>query len=106
MLNRKESKMLNMQRKTVALLARLASVAALSVGLAATGALSAFADGGPAPRSAANKQFASTWQPHSASRSPRYFGFAGPGSVFSPAKSVPDDGCDLPSTGCPNYLAN
>jgi hypothetical protein len=106
MLNRKESKMLNMQRKTIVLLARSALVAALSVGLAATGALSASADGGPAPQSAANKRFASTWQRHTASRSPRYFGFAGPGSVFSPAKSVPDDGCDLPSTGCPNYLAN
>jgi hypothetical protein len=70
-----QRKILSMQCKTVALIARLASVAALSAGLAATGALSASADSGPAPQSAANKQFASTWQPHSASRSPRYFLF-------------------------------
>ena len=106
MLNRKESKML-VQCKTVAPIARLASVAALSVGLAATGTLSASADGGPAPQSAANKQFAvSTWHRHKARRYPRYFGYAAPGSVLIPGKSVPDDGCDLPSTGCPNYLAN
>ena len=100
MLNRKESKMLGMQRES----AKLASI--VSVAILATSALSASADGRPAPESAANKQFASTWQRHTASRSPRYFGFARPGSVFSPAKNVPDDGCDLPSTGCPNYLAN
>jgi hypothetical protein len=107
MLNRKESKILSIQCKTVARLARLVSVAALSVGLAATGALSASADGGPDPQSAANKQFAvSTWHRHTASRNPRYFGYAAPGSVLIPSKSVTDDGCDLPSTGCSNYLSN
>ena len=107
MLNRKESKMLSMQRKSAGLLASIVSVAMLSVGFAATGALSASADDGPAPQSAVNKQFAvSTWHRHTASRNPRYFGYAAPGLVFVPGKSVPDDGCDLPSTGCPNYLSN
>jgi hypothetical protein len=107
MLNRKESKMLNMQCKSAGLLARVASVAVLSVGFVATGALSASADGGAAAQSAANEQFtASTWHRHTASRNPRYFGYAAPGSVLFPGKSVTDDGCDLPSTGCLNYLAN
>jgi len=57
MLNRKESKMLSVQRKSAGLLARIVSVVMLSVGFAATGALSASADRGPAPQSAANKQF-------------------------------------------------
>jgi hypothetical protein len=108
MLNGKESKMVSMQPKMGALLARMASVAMLSVGLAATGTLSASAHDGPAPQSAAKEQFAvSTWHRHPVfDRNARYFGYAGPGRVFSPAKSVPDDGCDLPSTGCPSYLAN
>jgi hypothetical protein len=103
MLNRKEGKMLN-----AVLLARMALVAVLSVGFAATGALSAPAHDGPAPQSAANEQFAvSTWHRHPvASRHPRYFGYASPDWVFIPGKSIPDDGCDLPSTGCLNYLAN
>jgi hypothetical protein len=107
MLNRKETKMLSMRRKSAGLLARIVSVAMLSVCFAATGALYASADGGPALRSAANKQFAgSTWHRHTVSRNPRYFGYAAPGSVRIPGKNVTDDGCDLPSTGCPNYLAN
>jgi hypothetical protein len=107
MLNRKESKMLSVQRKSAGLLACIASVAMLSVSFAATGAPSASADGGPAPQSAANKQFTvSTWHRRTASRNSRYFGHAAPGSVLIPGKSVTDDGCDLPSTGCPNDLAN
>jgi len=106
MLNRKESKMLSMQRKS-ARLASIVSVAMLSVGFVATGALSASPDGGPAPEYATNKQFAvSTLHRHTAKRNPRYFGYAAPGLVFVPGRSVPDDGCDLPSTGCPNYIAN
>jgi hypothetical protein len=104
MLNRKESKMLSVQRKSAGLLACKASVAVLSVSFAATGAPSASADGA---QSAANKQFTvSTWHRRTASRNSRYFGHAAPGSVLIPGKSVTDDGCDLPSTGCPNYLAN
>ena len=107
MLNRKESKMLSTQRKSTGLLGGIVSVAMLSVGFAATGPLSASADGGPAPQSAGNKRFAvSIWHRHTASRNSRYFGYAAPGSVLIPGNSVPDDGCDLPSTGCPNYLAN
>ena len=107
MLDRKESKMLSTRRKSTGLLAGIVSVAMLSVGFAATGALSASADGGPTPQSAGNKQFAvSIWHQHTASRNSRYFGYAAPGSVLIPGNSVPDDSCDLPSTGCPNYLAN
>jgi hypothetical protein len=107
MLDRKESKMLSTRRKSTGLLAGIVSVAMLSVGFAATGALSASADGGPSPQSAGNKQFAvSIWHRHTASRNFRYFGYAAPGSVPIPDNSVPDDGCDLPSTGCRNYLAN
>ena len=106
MLNRKESKILIMQRKSAGLLA-VVSVAMLSVGFAGTGALSASADNAPAPQSAVNRQFAvSTWHRPKTSRNPRYFGYAAPGLVFAPGKSVPDNGCDLPSTGCPNYLSN
>jgi hypothetical protein len=106
MLNRKESKILIMQRKSAGLLA-VVSVAMLSVGFAGTGALSASANNAPAPQSAVNRQFAvSTWHRPKASRNPRYFGYAAPGLVFAPGKSVPDNGCDLPSTGCPNYLSN
>ena len=108
MLNRKESKMLSAQPKSAWILARVVSVAVLSVGFAATGALSASADRGPVEQSAANKQFAvSTWHRRPvAGRHLRYFGYAAPDSVLIPGKSVPDDGCDLPSTGCPNYLSN
>jgi hypothetical protein len=106
MLNRKESKMLTMQRKSAGLLA-VVSLAMLSLGFAVTGALSASADGGPAAESATNKQSAvSTLHRYTASRNPRYFGYAAPGLVFVPGRSAPDDGCDLPSTGCPNYLSN
>jgi hypothetical protein len=106
MLNRKESKMLIMQRKSAGLLA-VVSVAMLSVGFAGTGALSASANDGLAPQSAVNRQFAvSTLHRHTAGRDPRYFGYAAPGLVFVPGRSAPDDGCDLPSTGCPNYLSN
>ena len=100
MLNRKESKMF-VQPKSAGILARVVSGAMLSVGFAATGALSTSADRGPVSQSAANKQFVSTWHRHPvASRHLRYFGYAAPGSVLIPGKSVPDDGCDLPSTGC------
>ena len=58
MLDRKESKMLSTRRKSTELLAGIVSVAMLSVGIAATGALSASADGGPTAQSAGNKQFA------------------------------------------------
>ena len=106
MSNRKESKMLGIQRKS-AKLASIVSVAILSVGFTATSALSASTGGRPAPESAANKQFAvSTLHRHTPGRNPRYFGYTAPGLVFAPGKSVPDNGCDLPSTGCPNYLSN
>jgi hypothetical protein len=107
MLNRKETKMLRMQRKSPGLLPGIVSAAMLLVCFAATGAHSASADGAPALRSGANEQFTtSTWRRHTVSRNPRYFGYAAPGSVRIPGKNVADDGCDLPSTGCPNYLAN
>ena len=106
MLDRKETKMLSTQRKSTGPLAGIVSVA-MPVVFAATGALSASADGGQTPQSAGNKQFAvSIWHRHTASRNFRYFGYAAPGSVLIPDNSVPDDGCDLPSTGCPYYLAN
>ena len=73
MLNRKESKILIMQRKSAGLLA-VVSVAILSVGFAGTGALSASANNAPAPQSAVNRQFAvSTWHRPKANRNPRYF---------------------------------
>ena len=107
MLNRKESKILIMQRKSAGLLAVWYQWPCCQLALPATGALSASANDGPAPQSAVNRQFAvSTWHRHKASRNPRYFGYAAPGLVFAPGKSVPDNGCDLPSTGCPNYLSN
>ena len=106
MSNRKESKMLGIQRKS-AKLANIVSVAVLSVGFTATSALSASTGGRPAPESAANKQFAvSTLHRHTPGRNPPYFGYAAPGLVFVPGRSAPDDGCDLPSTGCPSYLSN
>ena len=55
MSNRKDSKMLGIQRKS-AKLANIVSVAVLSVGFTATSALSASTGGRPAPESAANKQ--------------------------------------------------
>ena len=89
MLNRKESKILIMPRKSAGLLA-VVSVAMLSVGFAGTGALSASANNAPAPQSAVNRQFAvSTWHRPKASRNPRYFGYAAPGLVFAPAKASP-----------------
>jgi len=106
MLNRKERTMLNMQRKYHALFPRIASVIVLSVSFVAPGAISASANDGAAPQSKVNAQFVVSTRHTASSRKPRYFGYAGPDRVFVPDKSVPDDGCDLPSTGCPNYLAN
>ena len=89
MSNRKESKMLGIQRKS-AKLASIVSVAILSVGFTATSALSTSADGRPAPKSAANKQFGLwTLHRHTIGRNPRYFGYAAPGSVFVPVEVHP-----------------
>jgi hypothetical protein len=98
--------MLNMKHETAMFVARMASTLVLSLGVAATGALSASAHGGPAGISARDAQHvAGSFQ----RTNPRYFGYAGPGAkswMVVPDQSAADDGCDLPSTGCENYLSN
>jgi hypothetical protein len=106
--NRKESEMSNPQRETAGLIVRITSAAVLSVAVAAVAAPSAFAQGKPAPQSVVDKGFpiSPSQKSAAAKRNPRYFGYAGPERVFIPGKGVINDGCDLPSTGCPSYLSN
>ena len=100
--------MLNIKHKAASFAGRMASTLVLSLGVAATGALSASAHGGPAGISARDAQHvAGSFQRTNS----RYFGYAGPGAkrwMVVPNLNVgaADAPCYLPSDGCDNYLSN
>jgi hypothetical protein len=98
--------MLNIKHKAALFAARVASTLVLSLGVAATGALSASAHGGPAGISARDAQHvAGSFQ----RTNPRYFGYAGPGAkswMVVPDQSPADDDCYLPTDKCDDYLSN
>jgi len=106
--NREECKMSNAQRETAGLFVRITSAAVLSVAVAAVAAPSAFAQGEPTSQSVVHKgiPISPSQKSAAAKRNPRYFGYVGTKRVFVPDRTVPDDGCDLPSTGCASYLSN
>jgi hypothetical protein len=103
--------MLNIQRKTD-LVARLAATAVLSLGFAATGTLSAFADYGPASQSPSQTQAqVRSWHayPYATNRVElaypelaRQFG-SDPGHW--PSRAFRNIDCDLPSSGCPTNMS-
>jgi hypothetical protein len=98
--------MLNIRRKT-AFVTHVAATAVLSLGFAATGTLSAFADYGPASQSPTQVR---SWHayPHATNRLElaypelaRQFG-ANPG--YWPSRAFRNIDCDMPSSGCPNDM--
>ena len=90
--------MLNVQQKSASLLA-------LSLFFAAAGTLPALADGSSSVRST-NPAWNGRAAPRMHLTYPGYANDVKAGAMSAPSRKVPDDLCDLPSSGCESYLAN
>jgi hypothetical protein len=90
--------MLNVQQKSVSLLA-------LSLFFAVAGTLAASADSLSNTRSTTP-----AWNGRATARMrltyPGYANDVKAGAILAPSRKAPDDSCDLPSSGCESYLAN
>lgn len=89
--------MSNIQQKTAAFVVRTARVAAVSIFVAAMGAVAA--SQGAAAQPADARAAAQGWR-----QDRDYAPMEQPGVTFGPGAEYVGDGCDLPSTGCPNDM--